>query len=265
MNYDHSLHHNSINSLDILLALPFLIALIIYFIAWVISIRRHKQWALSRVVFWIGGVYSVVFAVIGPLSDRVHTDFVAHMSVHLLLGMLAPLLMVLGAPLTLLMRTLNVTLARRITKFLKSSPIRILSDPIITTLLNIGGLWILYTTDLYSLMHRNYILYLFIHLHIFISGYLFTLSFINVDFKPHKSRSYIYRSIVMVFAFAGHAILSKYIYFQAPTGVPTSQAEIGGMIMYYGGDFIDLLLIFILCYQWFKDTQPRTMVSRSQF
>lgn len=41
-------------------------------------------------------------------------------------------------------------------------------------------------------------------------------------------------------------------------GVPIDQAKTGGLIMYYGGDAIDLILITILCYQWFKETRPHT-------
>lgn len=47
-------------------------------------------------------------AVIGPLSRQSHADFTIHMAGHLLLGMLAPLLNAIAAPMTLLLRTLNV-------------------------------------------------------------------------------------------------------------------------------------------------------------
>ena len=39
--------------------------------------------------------------------------------------------------------------------------------------------------------------------------------------------------------------------------ITKSHAEIGGMLMYYGGDAIEILLIVILCYQLFKSTGPR--------
>jgi len=48
---------------------------------------------------------------------------------------------------------------------------------------------------------------------------------------------------------ACHGILSKYIYAHPPMGVPIDQAKTGGLVMYYGGDAIGLILITILCYQ----------------
>ena len=95
---------------------------------------------------------------------------------HLLLGMLAPLLIALSAPMTLLLRTLNVNYARKLSRLLRSHPIRFFSHPIVASILNIGGLWLLYTTNLYTAMHGNLLLHIIVHIHVFIAGYLFTIS-----------------------------------------------------------------------------------------
>ncbi|MEK3886751.1 cytochrome c oxidase assembly protein [Bacillus sp. FSL K6-3431] len=261
MNNNH-IYDGSGNPFEFILLLLIVMILIIYVLATVLSNRRYKRWPLYRTFFWILGVFCAASAVVGPLANSAHIDFTVHMLGHLLLGMLAPLLMVLGAPMTLVLRTLNVKTARRISSMLKSRPVRTLSDPIIATLLNLGGLWVLYTTDLFSAMHQNILLHLFIHLHVFIAGYLFTISMIYIDPTPHRS-SFKYRAIVLIIALASHGILSKYIYAYPPTGVLAVQAEIGGMIMYYGGDAIDIMLIIILCLQWFRATRPRTKVLES--
>ncbi|MGG3890984.1 cytochrome c oxidase assembly protein [Metabacillus fastidiosus] len=253
--------HESFNYItpQTLLALPFLFGLIFYISAVVISNQRYRKWPLYRIIYGTAGILCAIIAVAGPLADLGHTNFIAHMLTHLLLGMLAPLLIALSAPMTLLLRTIPITLARRFTYILKSRPVRVISDPSITSLLNIGGLWILYTTNLYSMMHGNTVIHLFIHIHIFIAGYLFTISMIFIDPVPHRT-SYMYRSIIFVIALAGHGILSKYIYANPPAHVPAAQAETGGMIMYYGGDAIDIILIFILCLHWFKSTGSRAFI-----
>lgn len=230
--------------------------LILYTLAAFISSRRLKRWPLHRTICWSLGVFCAAFAMIGPLADRAHVDFSAHMLGHLLLGMLAPLLMALAAPITLVLRTIPVIHARQLSFILKSKPIRILSNPLAASFLNIGGLWTLYTTGLYAAMHQSIFLHLFIHIHVFLAGYLFTVSIIYIDPSPHKT-GFVYRAIVLIAALAGHGILSKYIYAHPPEGVPAVQAEAGAMLMYYGGDAIDLVLIFILCYQWFKAARPR--------
>jgi putative membrane protein len=264
MNIDNHIHLNDgtyIYHLDglipqLVLALPFVLALFLYIFAVVICNRRYKPWPIYRTVCWAIGVLFATISVAGPLAVRGHENFTAHMFSHLFLGMLAPLLMALAAPMTLLLRTLNVPLARSLSKVLRSWPSRALTNPLIASFLNIGGLWLLYTTNLYSLMHESILLHLFVHFHVFFAGYLFTVSMIYVDPTPHRI-PFLYRAIVFVAALAGHGILSKYIYANPPIGVPVDQAELGGILMYYGGDFIDIIIIFILCLQWFRASRPR--------
>ncbi|WP_062107587.1 cytochrome c oxidase assembly protein [Bacillus niameyensis] len=241
---------------QLLLALPFVLAFVMYILAVIFSSRRYKPWPMYRTVCWTLGILLAIIAVAGPLANRAHVSFTAHMFGHLLLGMLAPLLLALAAPITLVLRMLSIPLARKLSKVLKSWPSRVFTNPIVTSFLNIGGLWLLYTTNLYSLMHESTLLHLIVHLHVFLAGYLFTVSMIYIDPTPHRV-SFLYRALVFVIALAGHGILSKYIYAQPPKGVPLEEAEFGGMLMYYGGDIIDIILIFILCFHWFRATRPR--------
>jgi len=236
-------------------------ALWLYIGAVIVSNKRtgYRSWPIYRSVCWVCGVISALIAVIGPLAHRAHEDFTAHMLVHLLLGMLAPLLMALSSPVTLLLRTLSVHSARRVSMLLRSWLSRVFTHPIVTSVLNIGGLWLLYTTDLYMRMHENLVLHLIVHFHVFIAGYLYTVSMIYMDPVSHRL-PYRYRAIVMVLSLAGHGILSKYIYALPPAGVPLEQAELGGMLMFYGGDAIDAAIIFILCFQWYRATRPRIVV-----
>jgi putative membrane protein len=240
---------------QLLLSLPFVLCLFVYLLAVIVSNRRYRPWPLYRIACWIGGVLAAVAAVAGPLADRAHMDFTAHMLGHLLLGMLAPLLMALGAPITLVLRTVSVPLARRLARVLKFRPFRVWTHPVVAALLNIGGLWLLYTTDLYSLMHMNPLLHLAVHFHLFAAGYVFTASMIYLDPLPHRF-PYLYRAVVWILALAGHGILSKLIYAHPPTGVSTEQAQLGGMLMYYGGDAIELTILIILCTHWFRVRRP---------
>lgn len=258
MNHSHYEHTSFDNMVDIVpqlvMVFPFVIGFILYIRAVIVSNRRYRRWPIHRTVCWILGVICATIAVAGPVAQRGHVDFTVHMVVHLLLGMLAPLLFALAAPMTLALRSIHVTIARKLSRMLRSRPFRILSDPAAASLLNIGGLWIIYTTPLYEAMLQSIVLHTFIHVHVFLAGYLFTISIIYID--PRTSRSsYVYRSIVLVISLAGHSILSKYIYAQPPAGVLNTQAESGGMLMYYGGDAVDMILICIFCYQWYRDTR----------
>ncbi|WP_068774987.1 cytochrome c oxidase assembly protein [Paenibacillus sp. FJAT-26967] len=261
MNHDHI---DTIGfSYDIIWILVCTLLIVLYFLAARISNRPYKPWPISRYFFWMFGIASAAAAVTGPIANLALIDFKAHMTGHLLLGMLAPLLLALAAPMTLLMRTLSLRSSRRLSRLLKSRPMRILSDPVAASLLNVGGLYLLYTTDLFLRMHESLFLHILVHIHVFLAGYLFTISIIYIDPTSHRT-SYVYRAVVCILALAGHGILAKYIYSNPPAGVPLIQAEMGAKLMYYGGDMIELVFITIFCFQWFKATRPRKSVQMNK-
>lgn len=254
--HNHSTQHDGSVFETFGMFLPFLFFVLIYITAVHYSNRKYNPWPFHRTVSWVIGVACIAGALIGPLAEQAHSDFNAHMYTHLLLGMLGPLLLALSAPMTLLLRMLQVKHARKITRLLKSTPLKIISHPFTATFLNMGGLWLLYTTSLFTFMHTSIILYVFVHLHVFIAGYLFTISMIYIDPTPHRT-SFKIRAIVLIFAMASHSILSKWIYAQPPPGVARADAEQGGLTMYYGGDAIDLIIVVLLCYQLYKIKSPR--------
>lgn len=219
-----------------------------------------RRWSRLRIVSWISGTIVSASALIGPLAVLSHAHFTWHMAGHLFLGMLGPLLLVLGAPVTLLLRTLPVQQARKVSRFLRSRFARFYIHPITAAVLNIGGLWLLYTTGLFTMMHDHLWLYLLVHIHVFAAGYLFTVSMLYID--PVSRRfSYPFRTIVFVLALAGHGILSKFLYAYPPHGVPVQEARAGAMLMYYGGDAVDLIIIALLFRGWYKSAGThRTVV-----
>jgi putative membrane protein len=258
--------HNHIGneiSFDILLALPFVLAIIMYVLLARFSNHRRKRWPFYRYLSWMIGILCAAAAVIGPVANHAHDNFTAHMIGHLLLGMLAPLLLALSAPITLLLRILKVTPARKLSRLLKSWPVSLFVNPVVTSILNIGGLWVLYTSELYTTMQQHFLLHIIVHMHVFLAGYLYTISIIYIDPTPHRY-SYIFRALVVILSLAAHGVLSKYIYANPPAGVSIDQAEMGGMLMYYGGDLVELAMIFLFCYQWYRATRPRNPVSIDQ-
>jgi putative membrane protein len=225
------------------------------YVAAVIRTRRRRPWPLHRTVLWILGVVAASLAVVGPLADAAHENFVAHMAAHLSLGMLAPLLFVLAAPVTLALRSLAVVPARRLSALLRSWPARFLVHPITATVLNVGGLWVLYTTDLMPRMHDDPLLAAAVNVHLLVAGYLFTASMIGLDPAPHRT-GYVFRAVVLLVAFAAHGILAKYLFAHPPAGVPADEAELGSTLMFYGGDLVDAAIIVVLCARWYADTRP---------
>ena len=240
-----------------------LILIVLYVWAVIVSNRNKRQWPVLRSICFLITMLFIWVSVVGPFSmyGDDELNFTSHMIGHLLLGMLAPLLLTLAAPLTLVLRTLPTKYARQLSSILKSKLSFFFTHPVVTVVLNIGGLWLLYTTPLFAWMHTNEWVYWLVHIHIFLAGYLFTISIIYINPIYHR-KSFRYRAIALIFALAGHSILSKYIYANPPNGVSVQQAELGSMLMYYGGDIIDASLIFILCLQWYKATRPKKVKTK---
>lgn len=221
--------------------------------------RRRGTWPTSRLLAWYAGVACAGAGLIGPIAAAARTSFTAHMGGHLLLGMLAPLLLVLGAPVTVILRALPVTGARSLTRLLRTPAVRVVTHPGVAATLNAGGLWTLYTTDLYQLMHASAFLHGLVHAHIFLAGYVFTASLVGPDPDPHRASTPV-RAVVLVGFVAAHSILAKWLYAHPPAGVGSSDGQVGAQLMYYGGDMVDVTLIVLLFTGWYAATRPRGSV-----
>lgn len=257
IHHDHVVTNGSV--VPTVIVIVCLMVLILYIWAVIVTNRYNRTWPILRSISFLIAIIFIWLSLAGPFSlyGSEDFDFTMHMLGHLFLGMLAPLLIALAAPLTLILRTLPTKYARQLSSILKSKLSLFFTHPAVTVVLNIGGLWLLYTTSLYSLMHTNEWVYWLVHIHVFVAGYLFTISIIYIDPIYHR-KSIRYRAVALILALAGHGILSKYIYVNPPSGVSTQEAEQGSMLMYYGGDVIDAVIIFILCLQWYKATRPKT-------
>lgn len=252
------LHDSFFAVTDWLFGISALLAIGLYLVGVYLSDRqeRLRKWSRLRIVSWASGVVLSASALVGPLAVLSHENFTWHMAGHLLVGMLGPLLLALGAPMTLLLRTLPVRQARRVSRLLRSRLAGFYIHPVTAAVLNIGGLWLLYTTGLFAAMHHHLWLHILVHVHIFAAGYLFTVSMLYID--PVSRRfSYGYRTVVFILALAGHGILSKFLYAYPPHGVPVEEARAGAMLMYYGGDAVDLVIIVLLFRSWYLSSGSR--------
>ena len=242
--------------LDVILVSFLAIAMIVYLSGVVSSHLRGRPWPLVRLGFWTAGIALAAAAVIGPLADAAHESFVAHMWAHLFSGMLAPLLLVLAAPVTLALRTLDVTPARRLSRLLRSAPARLVAHPISAAVLSAGGLWLIYATPVFEAMQTIRISHLFVHAHLLVAGYLFTAAVIGIDPRPHPPSRAV-SVIVLVLVMASHGILAKYLYAHPPIGVPVADAHEGAQLMYYLGAWVEGAIIVIFCTQWYRAAGQR--------
>lgn len=217
--------------------------------------RKGRAWNVWRSISFTAGILLLAMALSPPLADFAHHDFRGHMAQHLLLGMLAPLLLVLAAPVSLLLRTVSVAAARRITALLHLPGIRIICHPLTALILNIGGMYLLYLTPLYAFTLSNGALHALVHWHFIAAGYLFAWAIAGPDPSPWRPDLRT-RLAVLFCGMAAHAVLGKLMYaYSWPRGTPHSAEEIrsAAKLMYYGGDITELLLAIALFALWYRN------------
>lgn len=240
---------------DVLAAGALSVAVVLYAVGlWRASHRR--PWPARRALAWYLGLVCAAAGLLGPVAESARDSFTGHMAAHLLVGMVAPLLLVLGAPVTLMLRVLPAARGRALTRVLRGRVVRALTHPVVAASLNAGGMWLLYTTDLYRLMHTSVLVHAVVHAHIFLAGYLLTASLVGRDPDPHRAPVGM-RALVLIAFMASHSVLAKWLYVHPPAGVEPADGRVGAQLMYYGGDVVDVTVVVLLLAGWYTSTDPR--------
>lgn len=220
------------------------------------ALRGRSPWSWRRTASWLTGVGLGVGAMYGSAAAAAGGTFTAHMSAHLVLAMLVPLLLVLGAPVTMLLRAVPVSMGRRITAALRAAPVRVLTHPVAALLINTVPLFAVYWDGRSAVILHHALLGPLVHVHFVAAGFLFTSSVVGIDPNPHRAPVWI-RVAVLVASIAAHGVLAKQLYATPQQGVPGADAELAAQVMYYGGDVVHLLLLVVFCAQVYRASGRR--------
>ncbi|GAA0708764.1 bifunctional copper resistance protein CopD/cytochrome c oxidase assembly protein [Dactylosporangium roseum] len=170
----------------------FLAAVVIGTAAYLAGVRRLRRaghpWPVSRTASWLAGMLLLALFTAGGLARYAYVLFSAHMAQHMVLGMVVPILLVGGAPITLALRTLRrpadpgVRGARDwLLLVLHSRFVRLVSHPLVALGVYVVSLYILYFSDLLSLLMRYHLGHLWMLTHFVLAGFLFYWVLIGVD------------------------------------------------------------------------------------
>ncbi|MGW0366957.1 cytochrome c oxidase assembly protein [Streptomyces sp. NPDC002990] len=215
--------------------------------------RRGDAWPWPRDVSFGAGCAALLWAAAGPLPGG---PFTAHMGLHLLTGMAAPLLLVLARPLTLVLRSLRPGRTRRgLLAAAHSRAAALLIAPPVAALLDVGGLWLLYRTPLFAATQHRPLLQAVVHAHVLAAGLLFTFAVCRLDPVRHPAGLPL-RAATLLAAGTAHAVLAKSLYAAPPPGTSFALADrhLGAQLMYYGGDLAGLALALTVAVQWYAAT-----------
>ncbi len=225
----------------------------------VYRIRRRfgRRWSMRRTASFVAGCALMAVALTPAMEHFAGQDARGHMAQHLLLGMFAPLGLVLGAPVTLLLGASSLPTRRTVRAALAHRWVRLPTNLAVATALNAGGLYVLYLTPLYALSTRSEPVHHLTHLHFLFAGYVFTWAVAGPDPSPARPRM-AWRVAALIVAAGAHNFLAKLLYARAahlPSGTTTlarSEVEAAAQWMYYGGHFAELLVLVVVFASWYR-------------
>lgn len=227
--------------------------------------RRGRTWPLSRTAPFVAGLAVVAVATLSGLAAYDTVLFSAHAVQHVLLGVVAPLLLALGAPVTLALQATDRSTQRAVLRLVHSRPVALLTHPLVGWTLFGGSLFALYFTPLFELSLRNDAVHAAVHAHFLLAGSVFFWPLIGVDPVRHRlpygARILAVFLTVPVHAVLGVAILSSstlladgYYAEARPswTSAPLDDQRTGGGILWAVGDLLGLAATTVVLVQWMQ-------------
>ena len=107
------------------MAFPFVVVLAAAYVIGVRRLHAHgRSWPATRTAAFLSGLVVVLVATESGVAAYDRVLYSLHVVQHILLGMVAPLLLVLGAPITLALQAGSRASQRRILRVLRSVPAR---------------------------------------------------------------------------------------------------------------------------------------------
>ncbi|GII75828.1 membrane protein [Sphaerisporangium rufum] len=220
---------------------------------WAAMLRRREPrgWNPWRTAAFLAGAALLLAGSLPPVAAFAGQDFRGHMIQHLLLGMLGPLGLVLGAPVTLALRSAPRPARRVIVAVLGSRYGHVMANPWFALALSTGGMLALYLTPLYRAATASPAVHHLLHVHLVLAGCLFAWVIAGPDPAPHRP-PVPRRLVVLGVAIVAHAGLAQLMYAGLLVDVPAPAAQLrgGAEIMYYGGDVAELLLALAMLVTW---------------
>jgi cytochrome c oxidase assembly factor CtaG len=243
--------------------------------------RRGDRWPAGRTVSWVAGCTAMLLATSSGVRSYGSAMFSIHMVEHMTLNMFVPVLLVLGAPVTLALRVLPGAAhgappgpREWIVRAVHSPFTAFLSNPITAFVLFVGSLYAVYLTPLFGTLVRYHWGHEFMALHFLLTGYLFYWGIIGVDPGPRRlpflGRLALLFAIMPFHAFFGIAMMTSesavagnFYRGLALPWVPDINADqhLGGAIAWAASEVPLVMVVVALVTQWARQDRRESVRS----
>ena len=252
-----------------------LLAAAAYLVAVLRARREGVRWPWWRTAAFVAGAASL-FAVTGTwLNGYSMVLFSVHMAQHMVLSLITPLLLLVGAPVTLALRVLprgrGAAGAPRalLLEALHSRFARAVSSPLFTIPLFIASLYGVYFTPVFDVLMGNPVGHQFMLAHFTVTGLLFFGPIIAADPWP-RSVGYPGRMLELFLPVPFHAFFGVAIMMSASLVVDTFAAPpagwgidpladqgVAGGIVWSFGELPTVLVLAVVFFSWARSEDRR--------
>lgn len=230
--------------------------------------RRGDAWTSLRVWAWIGGLVVVFVGNSSALGGYDRVLFQVPAIQHMVLQMVAPVGLVIAAPMTLALRTLPPRPRRALLAVVHHSALRYLGHPVVAFAFFSITQFAYYYTPLYAASMTNVWVHDLTHLHFVLVGFLFYWSLLAIDPVPFRVPFYLRFLLVMgmapVHILLGLPIMMMdsliagdyYIGLNRDWGPAIlSDQHIGGAILWGFGDVSAGVLVAVFAREWSRSEE----------
>jgi putative membrane protein len=219
-------------------------------------------------------VFVALQSPIDPLSDH---QFFVHQIQHLILRMGAPLLILLGAPLTPMLRGLPQWALQGVVRpVVRDRTVRrgyeIFNNPILTILLFMAALYLWQVPALHNLSVRNPYIHEVMHFTMLITGLRFW--WMVLDSPPHRAPLHyglrvLYLGLIVIpntllgaiVTFHTTLLYNAYYDFPQPLNMtPLADQQLGGALLWVVGDMMSVVAAGIVMIFWYQREQEKEPV-----
>ena len=233
--------------------------------------NRGDSWPVARTTSWLLGMALLIFTTSGSLNAYQEYLFSVHMIAHMSLTMAIPVLLVPGAPVTLLMRAVQKRsdeskgVREWVLWAVHTKPAMFIAHPGFAAVNFAASLVVFYFTPIFDWATREHIGHQWMIVHFLITGYLFVQSLIGIDPGPARV-SYPFRLVTLIAVMAFHAFFG--VALMTGSGLllpdwfgamgrtwglsPLEDQQQGGAIAWGIGELPTIALAIIVSWQWFK-------------
>ncbi|MDX6361894.1 cytochrome c oxidase assembly protein [Streptomyces sp. NPDC058274] len=236
--------------------------------------RRGDKWSAGRAVSFVIGVLTVMLVMCTRLNDYGMVMFSVHMVQHMVISMLSPILILLGAPITLALRALPVARTRGnkgprelLLMFLHSRFMRVITHPAFTIPLFIASLYALYFSPVFDFLMGSKTGHVAMMCHFLAVGLVFFWPIMGVDPGPHRP-GYLLRMLELFAGMPFHAFFGIALMMASEPMVQTYKnppASLGidaladqnaaGGIAWAFSEIPSVLVLLALLFQWYGSEQ----------